>query len=62
MGATLLALIGVLTSMWAEKFDHNAAVTNFIITPMSMLSGTFYVIDRLAPRSRRSAGSIRSSM
>lgn len=49
MGATLLALIGVLTSMWAEKFDHNAAVTNFIITPMSMLSGTFYVIDRLAP-------------
>jgi len=49
MGATLLSLIGVATSMWAEKFDHNAAVTNFIITPMSMLSGTFYVIDRLAP-------------
>ena len=49
MGSVLLALIGVLTSIWAEKFDHNAAVTNFVITPMSMLSGTFYVIDRLAP-------------
>jgi len=49
MGAILLSLIGVATSLWAEKFDHNAAVTNFIITPMSMLSGTFYVIDRLAP-------------
>jgi ABC-2 type transport system permease protein len=35
--------------MWAEKFDHNAAVTNFIVTPLTMLSGTFYVIDNLAP-------------
>ncbi|MEO0032441.1 MAG: hypothetical protein RIS94_2199 [Pseudomonadota bacterium] len=49
MGSILLALIGVLTSLWAEKFDHNAAVTNFVITPLSMLSGTFYVIDKLAP-------------
>lgn len=52
MGSVLLALIGVLTSLWAEKFDHNAAVTNFIITPMAMLSGTFYVITRLAPTFR----------
>jgi ABC-2 type transport system permease protein len=49
MGALLLALIGLLSSLWAEKFDHNAAVTNFIITPLTMLSGTFYVIDRLSP-------------
>jgi ABC-2 type transport system permease protein len=49
MGSVLLALIGLLTSLWAEKFDHNAAVTNFVITPLTMLSGTFYVIDRLAP-------------
>lgn len=49
MGSVMLALIGVLTSLWAEKFDHNAAVTNFVITPLSMLSGTFYVIDNLAP-------------
>lgn len=49
MGSVLLALIGLLTSLWAEKFDHNAAVTNFVITPLTMLSGTFYVIDRLSP-------------
>jgi ABC-2 type transport system permease protein len=49
MGALFLALLGVLTSMWAEKFDHNAAVTNFVIAPLSLLSGTFYVIDNLAP-------------
>jgi len=49
MGSVLLALVGLLTSLWAEKFDHNAAVTNFVITPLTMLSGTFYVIDRLAP-------------
>jgi ABC-2 type transport system permease protein len=49
MGAILLALVGLITSMWAEKFDHNAAVTNFIVTPLTMLSGTFYVIDNLAP-------------
>ena len=49
MGAILLALVGVLTSLWAEKFDHNAAITNFVITPMSMLSGTFYVISNLTP-------------
>ena len=49
MGAIMLALIGLLTSLWAEKFDHNAAVTNFVIAPLSLLSGTFYVIDNLAP-------------
>ncbi len=49
MGASLLALLGVLTSLWAEKFDHNAAITNFVVAPLSLLSGTFYVIDNLAP-------------
>jgi len=49
MGSTLLALIGLVTSIWSEKFDHNAAVTNFVITPLTMLSGTFYVVDNLAP-------------
>ncbi len=49
MGAVLLSLLGVLTSIWAEKFDHNAAITNFIVAPLSLLSGTFYVIDNLAP-------------
>ncbi len=49
MGATMLALLGLLTSIWAEKFDHAAAVTNFVVAPLSLLSGTFYVIHNLAP-------------
>jgi ABC-2 type transport system permease protein len=49
MGAIFLAVLGLLTSIWADKFDHNAAVTNFIVAPLSLLSGTFYVIDNLAP-------------
>jgi ABC-2 type transport system permease protein len=49
MGSVFLALLGLLSSIWAEKFDHNAAVTNFIVAPLSLLSGTFYVIDNLAP-------------
>ncbi len=49
MGSIMLAIAGMITSLWAEKFDHNAAVTNFVIAPLSLLSGTFYVIDNLAP-------------
>jgi ABC-2 type transport system permease protein len=49
MGSALTAFIGVLTSIWAEKFDHAAAITNFVIGPMTLLSGTFYSIDRLSP-------------
>lgn len=49
MGAIMLAIIGLLAGIWAEKFDHNAAVTNFIIAPLSLLSGTFYVITNLSP-------------
>jgi ABC-2 type transport system permease protein len=47
MGSLLLATAGLATSIWAEKFDHNAAITNFIIAPLSLLSGTFYVIENL---------------
>ena len=49
MGSTLLALMGVMTSIWAEKFDHAAAVTNFVVAPAALLSGTFYSVDKLAP-------------
>jgi ABC-2 type transport system permease protein len=49
MGSILLALLGLATSVWSEKFDHNAAITNFVIAPLSLLSGTFYVIENLAP-------------
>jgi ABC-2 type transport system permease protein len=49
LGSMLVALIGLLTSIWAEKFDHAAAITNFVIAPLALLSGTFYSVDRLAP-------------
>lgn len=49
MGSVMLALAGLLVSQWAEKFDHLAAATNFVIAPLSLLSGTFYVIDNLSP-------------
>ncbi len=52
MGATMLAFLGLLTSIWAEKFDHAASVTNFVIQPLSLLSGTFYSVDQLAPAFR----------
>jgi ABC-2 type transport system permease protein len=48
MGAVLLALLGIVTGLWADKFDHAAAITNFVVQPLSLLSGTFYTIDRLA--------------
>jgi ABC-2 type transport system permease protein len=47
MGAGMLSFLGVLTSIWAEKFDHNATVTNFVVQPLSLLSGTFYSIEGL---------------
>lgn len=47
LGPTMLAFMGILTSMWAEKFDHAAAITNFVIQPLSLLSGTFYSVEAL---------------
>lgn len=48
LGASLmLALLGMIAGVWSDKFDHMAAVTNFVITPLSFLSGTFYSIERL---------------
>ena len=49
MGSLMLSFLGLLTSIWAEKFDHAAAVTNFVVTPLSLLSGTFYSVHQLAP-------------
>ena len=43
----ILGLIGIMAGLWAEKFDHMASVTNFLIIPLSFLSGTFYTIDNL---------------
>ncbi|WP_324807445.1 ABC transporter permease [Sphingomonas sp. LY29] len=52
MGALLLAFLGLLTSVWADKFDHAAVVTNFVVTPLSLLSGTFYSVEQLSPTFR----------
>jgi ABC-2 type transport system permease protein len=46
-GAIFLSLLGLLTGLWAEKFDHAAAITNFVVQPLTLLSGTFYTVDRL---------------
>jgi ABC-2 type transport system permease protein len=45
--ALIMAFIGIMAGLWAEKFDHMAAVTNFVIMPMTFLSGTFYLVERL---------------
>lgn len=47
LGTILLGTLGIAAGIWSEKFDHIAAVTNFIVTPMTFLSGTFYKIDML---------------
>jgi ABC-2 type transport system permease protein len=49
MGSVMLGFLGLLTSVWAEKFDHAAAVTNFVVAPLALLSGTFYSVDALSP-------------
>ena len=42
-----MGLLGAMAAIWSEKFDHIAAVTNFIVMPMTFLSGTFYLVDKL---------------
>ena len=43
----MLSTLGLIGGIWADKFDHVAAITNFVITPFAFLSGTFYSITRL---------------
>ena len=47
LSSFILGALGIVAGLWAEKFDHMATVTNFIIIPLSFLSGTFYTIDKL---------------
>tara|TARA_Y100000590_G_scaffold403442_1_gene490156 strand:- start:3069 stop:3881 length:813 start_codon:yes stop_codon:yes gene_type:complete len=47
LGSFILSSIGIIIGLWSEKFDHMASATNFIIVPLSFLSGTFYSIERL---------------
>ncbi len=47
LGTYMLGALGVFAGIWADRFDHISAFTNFFITPMTFLSGTFYKIDML---------------
>ena len=47
LGSFILGAIGFVVGLWAEKFDNMASATNFIIVPLSFLSGTFYSIKKL---------------
>ena len=45
--AAMLSMIGLIAGLWAEKFDHLAVITNFVIMPLAFLSGTFYSVEIL---------------
>ena len=47
MATAMLSLLGLVGGIWAVKFDHIAGVTNFVVTPLSFLSGTFYSVKSL---------------
>ena len=49
LGAALMGALGLLAGLWADKFDQMAAFQNFIIVPMTFLSGVFYSIQSLPP-------------
>ncbi|SLN50248.1 Inner membrane transport permease YadH [Pseudoruegeria aquimaris] len=49
LGSAFLGGLGIIAAIYASKFDQMAAITNFIITPLSFLSGTFYSIESLPP-------------
>lgn len=52
LGAAMMSLIGLAAGIYANKFDQMAAITNFIVTPLSFLSGTFYSVENLPPLMR----------
>jgi ABC-2 type transport system permease protein len=47
LASLFMGAVGMLGGIWADKFDHMAAVQNFVVMPLTMLSGTFYPISRL---------------
>jgi ABC-2 type transport system permease protein len=49
LGSALLGVLGLLAGIWAEKFDQIAAFQNFLVLPLTMLSGVFYSIHTLPP-------------
>ena len=49
LGAAMLGTLGLIAGLWAEKFDQMAVFQNFLIMPMTFLSGVFYSIHSLPP-------------
>ncbi|KAB2841094.1 MAG: metal-dependent hydrolase [Burkholderiales bacterium] len=49
LGAAVLGILGLIAGIWAEKFDQLAAFQNFVILPLTFLSGVFYSIHSLPP-------------
>ena len=49
LGGALLGAVGIIAGIFANKFDQMAAITNFIVTPLAFLSGTFYSVTALPP-------------
>ena len=49
LGASIMGTLGLIAGLWAEKFDQIAAFQNFVIMPMTFLSGVFYSIHSLPP-------------
>jgi ABC-2 type transport system permease protein len=49
LGATFMSGVGIVAGIFANKFDQMAAITNFVVTPLAFLSGTFYSVEALPP-------------
>jgi len=47
MASLIMGMLGLMAAIWSVKFDHIAAVGNFVVMPMTFLSGTFYLVTRL---------------
>ena len=47
ISCSIMGLVGIISGIWADKFDQMAAITNFLVTPLALLSGTFYSISNL---------------
>ncbi|MBB5747260.1 ABC-2 type transport system permease protein [Brevundimonas variabilis] len=47
IASLFMGMVGVLAGLWSEKFDHLSAVQNFVVMPMTFLSGTFYLVENL---------------
>jgi ABC-2 type transport system permease protein len=49
LGSILMGALGMVAAVFANKFDQLSAITNFLVTPLAFLSGTFYSIEALPP-------------